>query len=819
MKVFSRLLGMIDPDGRNLIKCEIPKQSISVINSFGDEGYEALVDAFISCDAQIKEEITISTIILDNLITPVFMTDESIIWDGVNPYIDNGHAYYFGLFRTIEEIEGFSLVNKIETAGKAIPWPRSTTNPDHFIFSTSAMINDPILGMDIIELISETRLANYARVIPRPDDKNTETLLKLAFLREMYCSSIDRDLFRQIEDYLISYDSDLSGMKSTFGGYWESCPYTHSLIDRYIISISYDTYERLIFDDIKQLIADIRMYNPGDDHSIIAVICAILIRCDYIYNNEREEWLRFNEYTRQWDVTRLDELHHQITVVLKDKFSSLDLYLSRNLYTHRSNNMETNDSEIRNSVESIFKKYLGKTRYAKELTNQLTGIQSMNIRNIPHTIPGLTKAGNIIVDFTNKYLIIREAVREDPIMSDCRTIVRREDLESLGCPIGKAKTLDPKRKQKYKLPLSKKYEPIYFNLMDVPMYVITMQMFFRENLDVTTFLVNEFWKRLASPFTGSLIKQVVHLCGPRGFNGKSTFVKILKRAVGHGKYGDVSLSMLMEEPKTQGPTSNYIVLKDKYYGIISESDGYRNVKSHILKLITGGDDVPMREMYGKQQAPSLNLVLLSVGNNPFTVDNVDDPVRRRTDYFVATGQYSYQAPKSIEEQWEVGIFPIDEGFDMNIKRMESLAQQTFLLLIYFAQKYLEEGKMTNQDMNDYKEYYLSGSNPQIMFIKEFLVESPGSTLLIQDVYNVFCKWFTETYIQKRAPRRDIFVAQLRASFSGYLITDTLENISFTEAASVYMDVSRVVEPPRFEIRHDYSLPVPLNQQDSSSSVN
>ena len=328
-------------------------------------------------------------------------------------------------------------------------------------------------------------------------------------------------------------------------------------------------------------------------------------------------------------------------------------------------------------------------------------------------------------------------------------------------------------------------QPSFVQLTDLPLFVMCMQMFWRKDLSVSHELVCEFWKNMGIPLTGELAKLILNICGPKGDNGKSTLIKIIKKAIGSDLYGDIMISALTKDNDAQNASPAFVPLIGAYYGIISETDSSKLVLSHIIKHLTGGDDFMIRNLYQDIQTVPLNLIIVAAGNSAMTYDKVDGAIRHRSKYFVAWGQYSENAPESEREQWEQGIFEMDLTFSTDTKRIMEYAEQALILMTYFAQKYKEDGLKPNEDMDSYKDYYLSGSTPQIMFIKECLTPCESSVLSIDDVYIIFSKWFNVKYVRQIAPSRDSFVAQLKACFPGYVSLSQVTGVRFTDEAAIY----------------------------------
>jgi hypothetical protein len=809
-----------DSDGTNIVKISIPQQNAQKTQTFNDDGYRSLIHGYVNLTDEVRQSITLHTIVLSIDIVPVFTGYNAIRWDGIMPYIEGDAIYYFGLTKTMSEIESFGYSNALKPTGKVIQWPRYATELNHYMFSISRIITKPVFPQEIMTIISDTNIATYIESIDLPDDEHAASMLKVAILRELYCT-MEKRKFNIIERVVLSDDRKMDEIVSRFPYGWESCPYTHSLIDRYIMSKSEELYDKLTSQDIITIISNIKLYYSGSDHNLVAQICAVMMRKDYIYNVDIQKWMRFNEHTKDWDIVAMSKMTYDVCVVLKEILIKAGKAISNNLYDNFKTSLDATGVEIRTSIESMLKHSVGKDTHAFNVIKQMNGMQSMNMIDAFNKVKGITKTNTTVIDFTTGCLVLRDAVREDMISRNCRTRFHEEELVSLGCAIQTSITLDPisesDRELDNLLPRPR-YQPTFVKLTDIPLFVMCLQMFWREDLEVSREIVCELWKCLAIPFTRDLAKEIINITGPKAWNGKSTLIKILKEAVGKDHYGDISLGVLRKESDGHGATSGFAPLANAYYAIIAESDATKPVLSHVVKHITGGDDFTMREIYEKTKTVPLNCSLLSSGNSPLSFDSVDFAIRQRTYYFIAMGQYSPDAPKSKREQWETGLFEIDRSFGTSSKKIREYAEQALLLLAYFGQKYMEEGLQPNRDMEYYKDYYLSSSNPQIMFISECLEPNSDSIIPIHDIYGVFVNWFGVKYLMKQiAPNRDAFVSQLMSSFPGSVTLSDVIGIGFTHQASAYNgDLERNDTLTRFDEMYN-SQPLVIDHSPSSQA--
>ena len=84
-----------------------------------------------------------------------------------------------------------------------------------------------------------------------------------------------------------------------------------------------------------------------------------------------------------------------------------------------------------------------------------------------------------------------------------------------------------------------------------------------------------------------------------GCNGKSTLIDSMKHVLG-AFYTAISEQVFMSQARGSSTTPELVPLKRARLAVFSESKKGDNLDSTRLKLLTGNDDIPARQLYGKQ---------------------------------------------------------------------------------------------------------------------------------------------------------------------------------------------------------------------------
>ena len=128
---------------------------------------------------------------------------------------------------------------------------------------------------------------------------------------------------------------------------------------------------------------------------------------------------------------------------------------------------------------------------------------------------------------------------------------------------------------------------------------------------------------LAYTITGETFERKIYLMWGSGRNGKSTLIDLMKRMLGKF-YTAISEQVFMAQTRRSSQaTPELMSLQMARLAVFSESKQGDNLDANRLKMLTGNDDIPERQLYGKQITfrPQAKYVLLT---NHLPEFNVDD---------------------------------------------------------------------------------------------------------------------------------------------------------------------------------------------------
>lgn len=110
-------------------------------------------------------------------------------------------------------------------------------------------------------------------------------------------------------------------------------------------------------------------------------------------------------------------------------------------------------------------------------------------------------------------------------------------------------------------------------------------------------MVRYLQRAVGYSLTGSTIEQVLFLFQGGGANGKSVFLRVIKALM--GDYGDVtSFTTFDDDKRSNQIPADLAALQGVRFVYATEREDERNLAEGRVKMITGGDEISARHLYG-----------------------------------------------------------------------------------------------------------------------------------------------------------------------------------------------------------------------------
>lgn len=252
--------------------------------------------------------------------------------------------------------------------------------------------------------------------------------------------------------------------------------------------------------------------------------------------------------------------------------------------------------------------------------------------------------------------------------------------------------------------------------------------------------------------------------GPESYNGKSTFVGILKQVL-EWLTDEVDSSVVLEAGmKSKGShSSELIVLKDLAYAFITETTNNNVINDAQVKRITGRDDISARQIYKEQETFKSRCVPFICTNKVIKLDLKDRALYERTVIFKLLLSFVNEPKKIYERQRDIELenklsenkegvlkWLVEAGNyysnNMNIiyPKFVDEEKESYMLLVdpyydFLSKNFITDKKLTDKQKMS-KEYQYN-IQELISQFQEYLIENCISRIPKKDILENFKKLF------------------------------------------------------------------------------
>lgn len=214
-------------------------------------------------------------------------------------------------------------------------------------------------------------------------------------------------------------------------------------------------------------------------------------------------------------------------------------------------------------------------------------------------------------------------------------------------------------------------------------------------------------------------------------NGKGALQDLL--ICTFGDYYEAIESTLLTTKKLSsgGPSAELSILKSKRIAIASEPQGDLKINSGFMKLLTGGDPIPYRNLYERTMQkfkPQFKMILLC--NDIPEMDKNDEGVWNRCRCISFPTKFVINPTKSNERK-------IDK--DLKRDKIPKWNQDFMLILIEYYKKYKKDGLISTNNINKMTLEYKMDSDIYLTYMAHFF-EKSDSHISMNEIYKHFIEW-------------------------------------------------------------------------------
>lgn len=277
-------------------------------------------------------------------------------------------------------------------------------------------------------------------------------------------------------------------------------------------------------------------------------------------------------------------------------------------------------------------------------------------------------------------------------------------------------------------------------------------------------------------------KLFVILHGPESYNGKSTFVGVVKEVL-EWMTDEVDSSVILESgKKTKGSHSTELmVLKDLSMAFITETKGDAVIDDAQVKRLTGRDNISARQIYQEQTTFKSRCVPIVCTNKVIKLDLKDRALYERTVIFRLLLSFVNNPKKKYERQRD------HELENKLLKNKDGVLKWLVDCGYYYCSNMeLSYPAFVNEEKND----YMKKIDPYIDFIDRYFNYYKPSQL---------------TDEQKDSDEFKILIKELIEYFQGYLLDNCIKRIPKTE---IQENFSKLLE-----IKNNYFIGLKMKNND------
>lgn len=242
--------------------------------------------------------------------------------------------------------------------------------------------------------------------------------------------------------------------------------------------------------------------------------------------------------------------------------------------------------------------------------------------------------------------------------------------------------------------------------------------------------------------TGAVREHVMPVFYGAGSNGKSTLVGVVQDLLGDKITMTAPEGLVVNHHHEPHP-ERFAALRGKRMVVSNELEAKAVLAEQTVKMLTGGDTLSARELYGRRFdfAPSHKVILLT--NHRPRVRGTDHAIWRR----LRLVPFDYTVP------------PESQDGDLRRRFVEEQGRAILTWLVYGAVLWHDIGLLSAAAVDNATTAYRESQNTLAAFLGECTVETAGARTKVGDLYDRWRSW-CDTVGEKTVGRKQDFVVAL-----------------------------------------------------------
>ena len=458
-------------------------------------------------------------------------------------------------------------------------------------------------------------------------------------------------------------------------------------------------YVELSSNNLRKCMLDSLSLTPND----IGKVVKHMYKNEFVCSSSRRNvWWQFKDH-RWREIDNAVELRKRLSHEVVNEYLKLNMYISKQAY-EIDDNMKNKDKQIAVENLKIISKIIEKLRNTSMKKNVI--VECSELFHDSKFEQKLDKNLNLIGFENGVYDLSKMEFREGVY----------EDYISMSTGIN------------------------YYEFDEDDEYLLEVIQFISEVLPKKA--VREYVLKLMSTFLhGAVTQEKFHIWTGSGGNGKSKLIELLQNAFRDYCCPLPVTHLTKDRGGSDGANSSLAKTKNKRFVVLQEPESNDELKIGELKMLTGGDTVPVRELYKEQEyfKPQFKMVLTC--NSMPGLSGSDRGLWRRISVVEFTSIFCENPDPKDKHQ-----FQIDEGLGPNLASEGPWVEPFIYLLIEYYKKYLKSGLIEPAEVKKNTEEYQSESDLFIQFMNEKLVEADDGEVILklEEVFFVYKEWFRQT---------------------------------------------------------------------------
>jgi hypothetical protein len=274
-------------------------------------------------------------------------------------------------------------------------------------------------------------------------------------------------------------------------------------------------------------------------------------------------------------------------------------------------------------------------------------------------------------------------------------------------------------------------------------------------------MVDFFLKSCASLVKGRNVqKWFLIFSGSLGDNAKSIIVKLLQKTFGVYAVTLDPSALATKKGNSSGPNPELARLNGARVVILNETDDKDDLRSNIIKRLTGGDSFFARNCGADGGEVDSQFKTILVCNNLPALDPSDKALKNRVLNFPFISRWVYDAPTTEAEQMKKRLFKRDDFFE---DKMDDYVNAFLWLIVnVYYEKYILEGLNKPKEVEEATRNYWSEFDIYKNFMDDYMEPSKkeGETANVLESYKMFVEWYRSMMPGKNPPVGSVFIREM-----------------------------------------------------------